>query len=640
MNYLFVDLETRSELDVKKVGPYVYAEHPSTELLCAAWALNQNGIGVWVPGVNDAAALPQTPGLTFVAHNADFEREVLAAKVNPFFGSASWLDTAALAARMGLPRDLESLGDFFGQPKDVEGARVMQQLAKPRRPSRDNPAKWWTPETKPEAFVRLYKYCRQDVVVLRLLFERLLPLDPMEAEVHRLTESMNRRGIRVDLEAIPKAQRVIHDASVHLAQRFRELTGHPVKSYARVAQALGLTDVRKPTVRNALRAPGTPPEKQEALRIYQTLARSSTAKLQALARRTSGDGRLRGALVYCGAERTGRWSSWGVQLQNFPRGLGPLTETAFQALDAGVLGEVFTGMERPHPERPLDAVGTVAEMLRGFLRGPFLVGDLAQIEARALAWLARERDLVQLFRAHGDPYCTMASRIYGRDITKQDKAERFMGKQVVLGAGYGLGARKFRGMLDEVYDIAIDEPFARRVVTTYRRANPFIVGFWGRLERAFRFATTNRSKRIQVMADNETPQLFMGVGQVGGVLYTFIELPSGRRMFYANPRVSADGTLHYFGRDLYRGGAWGEVKTYGGKLAENVTQAVSRDLLAAAMLRLDKAGFPLVATVHDEVVAEGKDRLDEFARLMTEAPSWAGGLPIEAECFITERYRK
>ena len=621
MSRLFIDIETRSELDVAKVGAFAYAEHPSTEILCMAYAADEGPVSIWLPG--EPWPVPMFPQ-AYVAHNIDFEREVLSCKVGDVFDAGcTWIDTAALAARMGLPRNLEDLGDFFGYPKDMEGNRIMRKLCAPRRPSKDNPSKWWTPESKPEDFERLYAYCRQDVEVMRSIFPKLLPLDEQEARVHRLTERMNARGVALDLASIPAAQKVIDLSSRDLAARFRELTGCPVKSYAKVAQALGMVDVRKPTVRKALRDPRTRPEHAEALRLLQTLARSSTAKLDAMVRRASGDGRLRGAMVYAGAERTARWSSMGVQLQNFPRGLGGSTDLAFDALRHGVIPELYE-----------DPVGTVAEMLRGFLVGPFLVGDLAQIEARMLAWLAGEKELLQLFRDGKDPYCHMASRIYGRTITKKDKDERFMGKQLVLGAGYGLGHRGFRRLLDETYDVDIAEEEAKRLVTVYRRTNPAVTRFWDLLHRGWMFATENKSKRIKV------GPVFMGTFTHGGEFYTFIELPSGRRMLYARPHTK--GTeLRYFGRDIKQGGMWTTVKTYGGKLAENVTQAASRDVLAEAMLRMEDRGYVIVATVHDEVVADASQgNKDEFHELLVQVPTWAEGLPIEAEVFKSQRYRK
>jgi len=650
--FLYLDIETRSELDVTKVGPYAYAEHPSTRVLCIAYALGDAPVRVWQGDEPDGSlsrdeldrfhgvCIGKDDGLTLVAHNVEFEASVLDLADWP------WLDTAALAAGMGLPRKLEDLAIYLwpdepDKAKDMEGSRIMLQLTKPRRPSQENPDRWWTPRTAPEKFERLYPYCAQDVEVMRAAHKRLRALDPQEEEIRQMTARMNRRGIRIDTASIRPAQEHLEGSTRELAEEFRALVGRPVKSYAKVAESLGLENVRKPTVRKALRRPDLPARTRRALEIFVQLSRSSTAKLEAFEWRTTRDGRLRGAFTFCGAERTGRWSSSGAQLQNLRRGLGEQTELAFRALHAGALSLAFVGEPKDPPEPPLDDVSVVADMLRGYLVGPFWVGDLAQIEARTLAWLAGQADLVQAFRDKADPYCMMAAKIYGRPVVKKDKAERFMGKQVVLGAGYGLGSKGFSGLLDETYDVQIEDSFARRVIKTYRTANPAIVRFWRLLEAGLAHAIRNRSDRIRVQAPGGVA-LFMGLEVVGGLDYAWIELPSGRRIRYGRPEIRPDGSIRYYGRDLRNGGRWGPCPTYGGKIAENVTQAVSRDVIAEAMLRLEAAGYPLVGTVHDEVIAEksGKGTLQEFHKLLTVAPKWADGLPIEAESFECERYRK
>lgn len=213
-----------------------------------------------------------------------------------------------------------------------------------------------------------------------------------------------------------------------------------------------------------------------------------------------------------------------------------------------------------------------------------------------------------------------------------------MGKQVVLGAGYGVGWRGFKNLLDETYDVAVTDEFAKKVINTYRAKNKRITAFWSRLENGFKFALRNKSQRIRV-----TDNICMGTLEYGGIPYAFVELPSGRRLYYARPELK-DDEIRYFGRDIKRGGAWGRINTYGGKLAENVTQAFSRDVLAEGMLRLDAAGFPLEGTVHDEVISEPPDDIEDaaslFHRMMVQVPEWAPGLPIEAEVFESYRYRK
>jgi DNA polymerase len=275
-------------------------------------------------------------------------------------------------------------------------------------------------------------------------------------------------------------------------------------------------------------------------------------------------------------------------------------------------------------------------MARGFILGPLLVGDFAQIEARGIAWAADDREQIKLFQEKGDPYCAMASVIYGREITKKMKNERFMGKQAELGCGYGLGHKGFIRMLDEIYDVQIDEDFSKRVVSAYRQRHPKIVKLWDRLGSGFVYSVAKKAGRVQV-----TRNISMGYLTVGGVPYAYIELPSGRRLYY--PRPELDSTprgpcVKFFGKDRYSGG-WAWIRTYGGKLAENITQALSRDIIAEAILRVKEA-FPIIMTVHDEIVAEGSGNIEEFKKLMEISPEWAEGLPIEVDAFETMRYRK
>ena len=654
MNYLYLDLETRSEVDVTEVGSAAYGEHHSTCVLCAAVAVDDQPVKV-IEG--DAPGGELSPaklalfvetlrsyvarGHVLVAHNVGFERSVLHLEDVP------WLDTAALARRMGLPGKLEDLSKFFWPDdpafqKDMEGNRVMMQLTKSRRPSAENPDPYWTPRTAPEKFQKLYSYCARDVDVMREAHRRLLPLEPFEQAVWECTERMNLRGVKVDEASIPLAQEHLEEHSAPLLAEFEQLVGCSPKSYKAVADALGMESVAKDKVRDALKHPEKLTERQRrALELMTILAKSSTAKLEAMRLRATKDGRVHGAMMYAGAERTSRWSSSGVQLQNFVQGFGEQTGLAFEALHSGVVSEMFLGMPQPKPKPPLDQLGIIAQMLRGFLVGPFFVGDFAQIECRVLNWLAGEESMLELFRTKGDPYCRTASAIYGEPVTKKDKDRRQMGKWAELGCGYGIGGVGLMNQLDKQNDVQIEEAFAQKIVKAYRRTHPAVVAWWYRLEAGLRFAIQQKSQRIEVKTPTSVP-VYMGVLEHGGVEYAFIELPNGRKLYYAQPEVNPKGEIRYFGRDLRNGGAWGRTPTYSGKISENLSQALSRDILAAAMLRLEKAGFPLVFSVHDEVVSEVVDGLTEkqYQEVLEEVPAWCRGLPLAAEVFTTERYRK
>lgn len=403
MSFLYLDFETRSEADLKKVGVHAYAHHPSTEIACTGWAIDdgevqvENGqkAGLFETALDFAHAGSEH---RIVAHNAMMEREMIHAKTGVLIPWPRFIDTAALAARMALPRGLDALSRALKltETKDMQGHRIMLKLARPKRKaSEDEDAEFWEEDERPEDFAALREYCRQDVAVMREIHRRLLPLSSTEQRLYELTGKMNDRGVPVDLDSIPKALALLDVATREEMAEFAALTGGATpKSYVRVAKALGLPNTKKPTIRNAIRhgfvetkvevkditesdveeidkkrgemvmwkvrrfpEVGTfPPPVIRACELFKKLARSSPAKLKAMQNRVSSDGRVRGVLIYSGAERTQRWSSGGVQLHNLPRGLGEETETAFEALAADCLDLCYS-----------DVPGTVAEMLRGFI---------------------------------------------------------------------------------------------------------------------------------------------------------------------------------------------------------------------------------------------------------------------------------
>lgn len=656
---LFLDFETRSRVDLRRAGAYRYAADPSTEVLCAGWALGDGGLVEWtptaplplsiggpgVPGLADWRRYVEDPEVLVVAHNAEFERLILIHKFGlrgPAAEPSRFRCTAAQAARAGLPRSLDLAGRLWGieHLKDAAaGKRLVSKLSRPRRASKANPDEFWEPETAAEDFEALGAYNIGDVAACRELYRTLPALSAEEQRVWEMTVAMNDLGLQVDRAAASAAQEVVRLERARLEARWLELTGVPANS-PKAAKALGMESIAKVHVRHALRRQDLPPKTREALQVRQRLARSSVRKLVALEARTSEDGRLRGNLIYAGAERTARWSGGGVQLHNLPRGLGEETELAVRAL----------GVEGALPLLYDDPMRTVSELLKGLFVGPFLVGDFAQVEARVLLWLAGDEGLGAFARGE-DVYSAMASDIYGHPVTKSDYDEqlripkRQLGKVAVLGCGYGLGWRKLQEQLDANFDVAVDEETARRVVWAYRDRYSRVPQLWNTLERLASAAVTRGARNL---AAPDLP-VRAGVEEVHGRKLLRLVLPSGRPMLYFDPRVEdvlgwddePRRQLTYLGRNIYKGGAWERVSTYGGKLAENVVQAVSRDLLVHSMTQLDRAGFPLALTVHDEVVAEaGPERLAEFTRLMQELPAWAAGLPLAVETFATRRYRK
>ena len=658
---LLLDFEWQSRTSVRTSGLHRVLEDPSTRVLCCGWQVVRTesatprwevtGEELWCLGsaAPEFAQWAAREDVLVVAHNAEVEQLVLWSRFGVAVPRWRLSDTAARAARLGLPRSLEGSAEALGleERKDGEGHRVMLKLSRARRPSREDRSEFWTPESKPVDFQKLYEYCLQDLRVLRELHRCLPELEPQEWAVWQETLRANGEGMPVDLPAAQRLLALAEAEQERLATEFKKVTG--VSPAAKNAAALlGMESLDKEHVRDEIErlrgenlsdmAPwGVARKRLAALELRQQWARSSTKKLVAVLNRTNLDGRLRGQLVYGGAERTLRWAGSGVQLHNLPKGNVADMDAAYrevEALPPGPEGAAAFGLLRDDP------LGRISGMLRGLFLGPCLVGDEAQVEARTLAWLAGEEVLLRAFEAGADPYCEMASDIYGRQVTKADKHERFVGKEAVLGAGFQLGPKKFRDALKAKANVEVTEEFAAHVIYTFRRRFPRIAALWRVFGDGLEHAVRHQSRCIQV------GPVTMGTGQfAGGVPYAWVNLPSGRRLYYARPEIGPEG-VEYLGRDQYRGGKWGRVKTYGGKITENVVQALARDILASAVLRLADRGCGISLTVHDEVVVPVERggtapiSASELRAVLEEHPSWAPGLPLKAEVFYFERYRK
>ena len=619
---VFLDFETRSQLDLKKVGSRMYAKHHSTEVISVSWCLLTGPVYHSV-APSDLSFRPED---VLVAHNYSFERDILRFVLRRSHGR--WCDTMALAAQLSLPLGLEALAEFFGLEKDMVGHKAMRKLSRPRPKSKANPdrTKFWEYEDRPDDFESMYDYNENDVDIMREIYKRLLPLSKREQRIWELTERMNERGILIDLPGVRKAKALVSAEEQLLSSEFERMAGCSPRSPKKVAAVLGLPNAKAETIKKAVVANGDH-VRARLLELRKLLGRSSVAKLDGFLLRTDDDARLHGSFVYAGAQRTGRWASKGVQLHNLPRGAGKATEPLFDLLHEGAL-EVA--------QSPLEIM---PELLRGFVEGPLLVGDYAQIEARALSWLAGDEEMVEVFRKKGDPYKLMASQVFRVSEDKVSKDQRFLGKQCVLGAGYGMGPAKFIATCDKLSDGKIKPSMeeAKRIIDMYRMNRSAVKEFWYYIEGQFRDALEGRPN-----------QWYQGV-QVGGVRYIRAKLPSGRYLYYAKPKQGWEtdpksgrnyNVIRYWGQNTYTR-QWEFVKTYGGKLVENMIQALCRDLLAGSMLRMEDNELEVLLTVHDEIGAKDDGRsLDEFKELMEFTPEWAKGLPVEVEVFRCARYRK
>jgi DNA polymerase len=649
---LHLDVEARSAVSIKTAGPTRYAEDPTTDVWCAAWAINDGPIAIWHPGeqVPDQLAEHVRAGGRICAHNIGFEWAIWRLILTPRYGwpepTLEQLDcTAARAAAMALPRKLEDAAQALGLPvtKDMAGHRLMLQMARPR--AVNGALVWWD---EPDKLERLGAYCRQDVEVERALDRRTRSLSASERDLFLLDLKINKRGLSLDQTLIAAAQAVVDRTLAALNAELREVTGGIVTSTTKLAdlkrwlneQGLAHTveTLGQAAIAELLQG-DLPPHARRALETRAKAAKTSTAKLRAFEARVCRDGRLRDNLIFHGAN-TGRWAGRGAQLQNLPRPtLVTDQDTAIKLI-----------LEQGEVDQLGPPLAIVSEILRGVLIAAegheLLAADYVAIEARVLAWLACQLDLLQQFRDGVDPYRRMAGRIYrlsieDADALPKDSRERWIGKGVILGAGYQMGAKRFRDECAK-QGVMISSAEAERIINTYRAANTRIVALWYELERA----------ALQAVAQ---PGLI--VPAAGGRVRfrvrresLWLQLPSGRLLAYPKPRLEkretprgeTRTTVAYYGRSQ-KTQQWGWQHGYGGKWTENIVQATARDLMAAGMLRLERAGYPVLLTVHDEVVAEVPKRfgsLEEFERLLAEAPDWAVGCPIVASGWRGKRYRK
>ena len=632
-----IDFETYSECDIKTAGGYNYAAHPSTEVICMAWAIDYEEPQLWTPDQPFPKRLAHAlmwENAEVWAWNAAFERAVWHHKIlwKHDIGVADhrWNDTAALAATLALPRALGKCAEVLelSDQKDTRGRFLIQRLCKPYRGER---------RTDQHLLDELYAYCKQDVVTERAIKNYILKYKPMgehERAVWLLDQEINWRGVGIDVPNVENALDLIIATAERLNASVVDLTDGALSGVGSRAQVMSwcrdqgyrLGGYDKNAILTALADPALPANVRDVLKVRQTLGKASTSKYLAMQNLAGADHRARGVFSYHGAQ-TGRWAGRGFQPQNLPRPAFKDADTCVQLFDQRdpELLEMLYG-------DPMVALSsTLRSMIVPAQGKRLLVVDFNAIEARVLAWLAGEQAPLDVFASGQCIYCHAATSIYGRTITKADQAERQIGKVAVLALGYQGGVGAFQTMA-AAYRVEIEDELADDIKVKWRKANKNIVRFWYALEEAANNAVKHRGH-----AFDAGPITFKCHGD-----FLFAKLPSGRRLAYYQPRLGNNG-LEFWGTDSRLGGRWAKLDTYGGKLAENITQAVARDLLADAMLRVEAAGYPVVMHVHDEIVSEvPKDfgSLAEFEELICQMPDWAAGLPMAVEGFECERYRK
>jgi DNA polymerase len=630
------DVETYSAINLAEVGAHRYATDKSTKIRCVGYAVDNGPVQIWTPGewipqpFFDAA---DNPDWTVVAHHDQFESAIERHILAPHYG---WplvpierhrcTMTAALAA--ALPGKLENVAAALklAHQKGKAGQRLMLRLSRVG----------YVPTA--EELQRLYDYCRCDVEIERELYRRLPPLSDDEQKLWELDARINARGFHVDLQLAEATRKIVHEEEKAINAEIAELTGGKITSIHEVAkitahlQELGydVTDLTKKSV-SALLAQQPEGDGKRLLELRQQGAQAAARKLDSLIAGIDADQRLRDTLKYHAAS-TGRWGGRGAQPQNLKK---PKTENTDIAVDAIRSGDLDRVRELG---APLAIAGDVSRNMITAAPGHVLMGgDFSAIESRGLAWLAGETwklDSYRQFDKTGDPklepYCVTASKILRREVTPEDESARAVGKVCDLAFGFGGGLGAYRRFdPSNTYTDAQVEAFKRE----WRSAHAATVRFWHDLENCLCRAL--RTKQRVVLGN-------LSAEVVDSMLY--LTLPSGRRPAYPEARLEPGkfGKDEIVFKDNARGG-WTDCRGWFGTFTENVVQAVARDLLAAAMLRLEAAGYPIVLHVHDEIVAEvpkGFGSTEEFLRLMTAPPDWATGLPVAAKVWTRKCYAK
>ncbi len=733
MNYpkLTLDFETQSRNNLKKCGAYEYSRCPSTIIMCLGFKLTHETPrllkqedmakpfkSLWKRIRFDWQDAIDNPHILFNAHNAFFEQaiynNVLVARLGwPEIPAEKWRCTAAKAAAVAIPRALgnAALVMNLDVQKDFEGHRVMMKLCKPTSAhtkwrkqyekmfnrgamvkaleelKAQEPVEFWTPETAPDDYETLYKYCIKDVVTEEALDDALPDLTPTEQKLWFVDQKINFRGVQVDMPLIKKISTVMAAEKKSMNKELDTLTMGLVSSgHARNAildfltlEGLELPDLKSKTVDDFLENGKATGDAKKLLELRKALSKASTAKYQKFIEQAAYDGRVRDLLLYHGAS-TGRWGGKGIQPQNFPRGIvKDISEAIYR-----IKREHLDDLKMLYGENLMPLFSSV---LRGmFVASPgklLFVEDLNAIECRVLWWLAGHTEGLEMFHRGEDPYRDMASDIFEKPVDEIDEGnERQVGKAAVLGCGFQMAYRKFKTAAWDVYRANVTPEMAKVAVTAYRKKHWPVPELWENYTNA-------------CIAAIEKPGRAYRVGPVRFFVkndFLWAELPSGRRLAYKDPlvewgevRIEGEGEIinvdlnakgevvatyreddYYFQAKKIKYMAvnhkakavdceipkWTRETTYGGKLAENITQAVARDVLSGAIVRAEETGFDVLMHSHDELVSEatgGLYRLERddkglycplYREIMETPPPWAPDLPLKAGGWVGPRYKK
>ncbi|MEZ3506374.1 MAG: hypothetical protein K1W10_05420 [Lachnospiraceae bacterium] len=653
MRTLHIDLETFSDIDITRAGLYRYVQSPAFEILLFAYSYDYEPVRIidLAMGEQIPAGIVQDlndPNVIKTAHNAAFEINCL----KKYFPTRiyQWHCTMVHAYYCGLPGQLGQVGKALGLPesrqKMAAGKQLIKYFCSPCTPTKSNYGRtrnrWYHDKQKWELFKR---YCIRDVET-EMEIHKILERHPFPETEHFnwvLDQYINLNGAAVDQELISGALDISDQVQGELSGRAKEITGleNPnsvaqLKQWIQENSSLELEDLKKQTVAEVLADKSGDELVKEVLRIRKELGKTSVKKYEAMDTCVCEDGRIRGLLQFYGANRTGRWAGRLVQIQNLPRNYIGTLDTARELVKKRQT-EAIRAIYGNVPDILSQLIRTAFVPRQGY---KFLVADFSAIEARVLSWLAGEQWRLDVFKTHGKIYEASASAMFGVDIDlirkgNPEYALRGKGKIAELALGYqgGKGSLVSMGALN----MGLTEDELPDIVRRWRNSNRRIVDFWHTVERY----------ALDTVRHGTAGYMPCGIIFDRDEDYLSIVLPSSRRLYYYKPEIRVNDlgrdAIHFRGVDQ-KTKKWGMISTYGGKLTENIVQAVARDLLANSLMNLYRAGFTIDFHIHDEVILEVPEdsgrTLEEAVGCMCQLPEWAGGLPLNADGFEAHYYKK
>lgn len=638
---LAIDIETYSATDLKKSGVYKYVEDPEFEILLFGYSID--GGPVTVIDLTDLDDVPEEimaamtdPAVLKTAFNANFERTCIAKYFNIECDPAQWECTMVKCAYIGLPMSLDQASKVLKleEGKDSKGKALIRYFAVPRKPTKTNGGRTRNlPHHAPEKWTQFVEYCGKDVVAEVGIRKKLAfyVISDFEKRLWVLDQQINDRGILIDRVFVRNAIAFDQEYKARITEEIKILTGldnpnSPAQLKTWLSEESGeeVTSLTKDYVKEMLDDSNFDAV-SKVLELRQEMAKTSVAKYVALEELVCADGRIRGIIQFGGACRTMRWAGRRFQPQNLPRNYLHDLDLARKLVACGDLDllELLFG----------NVPDTLSQLIRTSLiseKGVFTVSDFSAIEARVIAWIAREKWRMDVFKTHGKIYEASAAQMFKvpiESITK-DNPLRQKGKISELACGFGGGPNALIQM--GALDGGLTEEELPAIIKAWRAASPKIVEFWYALQRA------------AISAIEGEPRTTHGItySMSRGVLWA--KLPSGRSLSYFKPGLEEGKygpQITYWGMNQTTR-QWEKQRTYSGKLAENVVQAIARDCLAEAMLKADAAGYNIVMHVHDEIVADGGGGLDKLNAILAEPIPWAKGLPLGAAGFENYYYKK